>query len=71
MSRTIPDTYKMPFGDHKGKEIGSVPASYLDWLVGQPWIKKWGRVYTYIKENREAIDKELEEEEEPGAWPNH
>lgn len=41
MSKRIPDDYKMPFGKHKGEEIGLVPASYLDWLSGQGWIERW------------------------------
>ena len=58
---TIPEDYRMPFGKHQGKTIGSVPAGYLDWLAGQPRIKKWAKVHQYIQENREHIDRELEE----------
>lgn len=32
-------TVVMPFGKHKGEEIGEIPTSYLDWLIGQDWLK--------------------------------
>ena len=63
MPPKVPDQYEMPFGKYKGQEIGSVPASYLDWLAGQDWIGKWHQVDQYIKENRPVIDAELEERE--------
>lgn len=57
----VSDDYLIPFGKHKGQKIGEVPASYLDWLSGQEWIGDWHEVDKYIRENREEIDKELEE----------
>ena len=61
---SIPEHYRMPFGEHKGIEIGSVPASYLDWLAGQSWMKKFPKILMYIKENREHIDRELKLEDD-------
>jgi uncharacterized protein (DUF3820 family) len=29
----------MPFGKHKGTEIGDIPKNYLDWLIGQEWFQ--------------------------------
>jgi len=60
----IHDDYKMPFGKHKGEAIGFVSASYLDWLSGQDWLKEWPQVARYIEENREHIDRELEDRDE-------
>jgi uncharacterized protein (DUF3820 family) len=29
----------IPFGKHKGKRASDCPVSYLDWLIGQDWLK--------------------------------
>jgi len=43
--------------------MGEVPARYLDWLHGQEWLLiRYPEVYSYIEENRDAIDKELGEQ---------
>lgn len=60
----LTDQDPMPFGIHKGKPMEKVPASYLDWLHGQPWISSWPRVLAYIEANRKVIDEELGEDEE-------
>lgn len=58
----VKDSYQMPFGKYKGKPIGEVPATYLDWLAGErPLVKNYPMVALYIKQNREQINKELEE----------
>lgn len=57
----LTDRDSMPFGKFKGKAMGEVPASYLDWLHGQPWLKDWPKVLAYIEENRTVLDKELED----------
>ncbi len=54
------DDTPMPFGKYKGMKMGSVPAKYLDWLIGQKWISSWPNVERYITENKTAIEKELE-----------
>ena len=61
MAKPLADKDKMPFGEHKGKLMKHVPASYLDWLDGQDWISKWPQVKAYIDHNRAVIDKELED----------
>lgn len=60
MSIALDDDDPMPFGKHKGTPMGEVPASYLDFLHGQPWIRDWPAVLAYIESNRELIDMELE-----------
>ena len=55
------DEDKMPLGKFKGIPMKDVPASYLDWLHGQTWVKDWPEVLGYIEANRALIDKELEE----------
>jgi len=29
----------MPFGKHKGKKLSEIPVEYMDWLIGQDWLK--------------------------------
>ena len=44
----------MPFGKHRGKDIGDVPSNYLYWLLEQDWMgekKNW--------ELLEAIEHEI------------
>lgn len=53
------DTDPFPFGKYQGIPYGKVPADYLDWLHGQPWIRKWTAVLAYIEANRRVIDTEL------------
>lgn len=54
----------MPFGTHKGIPLEEVPAGYLDWLMGQTWIKDWPGLYAYIKANLDVIHQQLREEDE-------
>lgn len=49
-----------PFGVHKAKRYGDVPAKYLDFIDGQPWIDQWPAVKAYIAKNRKAIDRDLD-----------
>jgi uncharacterized protein (DUF3820 family) len=29
----------LPFGKHKGEHLSEVPVEYLDWLIGQDWLR--------------------------------
>ena len=29
----------IPFGKHKGELCSDIPVDYLDWLIGQDWLK--------------------------------
>lgn len=29
----------VPFGAHQGKTLENIPLGYLDWLIGQKWLK--------------------------------
>lgn len=51
-----------PFGEHRGKPMMRVPASYLDWLRCQPWLNKWPAVAEYIVRSSRAIEWELKAE---------
>lgn len=31
--------YKMPFGKFKDRSLEECPLKYLDWLIGQAWLK--------------------------------
>lgn len=59
----LTDNSPMPFGKYRGRKMKEVPASYLDWLHGQPWIEDWGEVLAYIQANRKVIDQELADKE--------
>lgn len=63
----INDDYIFPFGQHKGKKIVNVPASYLLWLFDQPDFRKSTvnhnkEIYWYIKENQTLLEKEAKDE---------
>jgi len=61
------DESSLWFGQHKGKKLANVPASYLLWGLGENDPKITGRpVYglsagllAYIEENMDALDKGL------------
>lgn len=56
------DTDLMPFGMHKGTEMGEVPAKYLLWLHDNASLgvrKAFPRVFEYIKDCMDALKKEL------------
>jgi uncharacterized protein (DUF3820 family) len=61
--QTLSDTDPMPFGQHKGKPMQDVPASYLHWL----WTNdrdpmsqkvKVDRVADYIHRNLACLQRE-------------
>ena len=37
------DGYRLPFGKYKGQPLGTVPTSYLRWLVAQEWVSEYCR----------------------------
>lgn len=49
------DNSPMPFGEHKGKAMVEVPASYLMFISIQAWITKWPEVHGYIKDNMDVL----------------
>jgi len=55
----LTDQDPFPFGKYKDEPMEDVPASYLDWFIGQSWADNWPAVVDYIKDNRVMIDKEL------------
>jgi len=55
----LTDESLFPFGKYKGEKMYDVPATYLDWLMGQEWIDKWSDVVNYINDNRAIINREL------------
>ena len=62
----LEDTDKMPFGQHKNKEMQDVPAQYLLWLGGELSKKDHlgtdqEKVYEYINENKDVLQKEINE----------
>ena len=58
------DKTLMTFGKHKGKPLGEIPASYLDWLLGEEFVKiNHRRLYDYLVENKDLIHEELDNED--------
>ncbi len=57
------DNSLMPWGEHKGKKLGDIPAGYLLWLFGQPWIVEHRELYAYLKENEKCLLEESSEED--------
>lgn len=60
----LTDESKMLFGQHIGKRLIDVPASYLMWLRAQGWfMRSTDSYYTalrnYIEENKDVIQKEF------------
>lgn len=45
----------LQFGKYKGKAIGVIPDTHLDWLLGEDWFVKQSRNSLLIQE----IEKEL------------
>lgn len=33
------DEIKLPFGKYKTCQLSEIPTDYLDWLIGQDWLK--------------------------------
>lgn len=33
------DDVQMPFGKHKGSTLAEIDTEYLDWLIGQDWLR--------------------------------
>jgi hypothetical protein len=45
---------------HPNTKLKDIPASYLDWLYGQPWLRtKHPRLWAYIARHEDVITKEL------------
>ena len=54
------DKTTMPWGAHKGKPLGEVPAEYLLWIADRPGAEgKWPDLIEYINRNREALEMEV------------
>ncbi|MBK3516685.1 putative quorum-sensing-regulated virulence factor [Carboxylicivirga marina] len=64
MSKGRYDNDEMPFGKHRGTKMANVPAQYLKYIYdeGIVSIKRWNDVYWYIRDNMDAIEKELNEQ---------
>lgn len=59
----LTDNDLMPFGMYEDKKMANVPAHYLKWLWDNDKVSmhRWNKVYWYIKNNMDAIEKELNE----------
>jgi uncharacterized protein (DUF3820 family) len=52
------DESLFPFGEHKGKKLANVPASFLFWLYMNE--KCYGELKDYIEDNLDIIKFEIE-----------
>lgn len=59
------DTDLMQFGKYQGKMMIDVPPKYLKWLFDEQIVSvnKWFKVWSYIKENYEAIELEIKKQD--------
>ena len=55
---TLGDHYIMPFGKHKGKHIGQVPAAYLLWLKDNSEHLD-AKIKSYIDDNIDSLNQEV------------
>jgi hypothetical protein len=56
------DATVMPWGEHKGKRLGELPASYLLWLFEQTWIRDWPGLHLYLKAHESQLMAEKKED---------
>lgn len=54
---TLKLKYTLPFGKHKGKALGDVPAQYLLWLVDEGDNCPW-QVKEYVEKERRTLELE-------------
>lgn len=54
--------FKLPFGKYKDKTFDETPLDYLDWLVGQNWLKPNFKEALGAYLTHPTIAKELEKE---------
>lgn len=55
-------SYVLQFGKYKNISLGSVPLTYLDWLIGQKWLKDPAKSAIEEYLNDPVIQRELESE---------
>ncbi len=60
------DSSKMPFGKYTGIRLANVPADYLIWIYENK--KCTAEVEAYIKDNLDALKKEVEEKNINPDW---
>jgi len=67
----LTDNDPMPCGKkYKGVAMINVPASYLDWIRRTWYLTPYNKdVLAYIQNNRDAINLELEKEQEENIRP--
>lgn len=51
-ARPVSDNPKMPFGKHKGELLSDCPTEYLDWLIGNDWVKDYLRAAVEAELNK-------------------
>lgn len=61
------DSTIIDFGQHKGKTLANVPASYLLWLFGEglsgrPVLK------AYIEDNKQVLEQQAKAERKNNQW---
>lgn len=56
MEKIFDDKSIMPFGQHKGKALANVPASYLLHAYDQNWL--YGGLKKYVEDNKAVLQKQ-------------
>lgn len=65
MPEHFTDLTPMPFGKYKGEPLGKVPAEYLDWLIGEDFLKdpRNAGLRRYILANEQSIRADLPDDD--------
>lgn len=54
--KALKDDDPMPWGQYRGIKMGSLPLTYLDFLLRQPWLPDWPAVHAYVTSRRTEVE---------------
>lgn len=63
MKPTYTDDTLMPWGQHRNKRLGDVPASHFVHLLSQRWIDEYPALFDYLKKNKDTFLAQVAAEE--------
>ncbi len=54
--------FTMPFGKYTGIKLEEIPLKYLDWLIGQDWLKDPVKMCVEEYMSNDTVQRELDSE---------